>query len=155
MVVDGSPNVVTVRANLEIIESDKDLHFTATIAQNDKDDEDLTGLKGNKYIIDSIALQADQNLKFEIWFWHKDTKDDTDLDIDSFCGFVEIDLSTDGVQISGSNQYYYNKTGLQLLYEDEDMTKELHISLLNRSSTSKNPGSTGEVKLTIGALRLS
>ena len=148
-------SIVTVRPQLEIIESDKNTHFTGAIIQNAKEDEDITGLKGNKYIIDNVAIQADQNLKFEVWFWSKDTKDDTDLDIDTFLGFVEIDLSTSGVRIGGVNQYYDNKTGIQIMYEDKDATNELHVSLLNRSSTTKLAGATGEVKITIGALRLS
>jgi hypothetical protein len=131
------------------IRSDKDTHFYGAIVQNAKEDESLTGLLANKVRITGVAIQADQNLSFRVIFWSKDTFDDTDLDLDEYCGEVSLDLSTNGFRIAGANQYYLDMRGLELDYEDDDATKELHLSLMNLSATSKNATTTGEVVIEV------
>ena len=131
------------------LRSDKDNHFTGALATNAKEDENLSGLLGNKIRIVGVALQSDQNLDYRVIFWKKDSFDDTDLDLDRFCGEVELDLPTYGYQIAGANQYYLDMRGLDIDYEDEDETYELHISLMNLSATGKNAGATGEVVIEI------
>jgi len=131
------------------IRSDKDSNFSGSLAQYAKEDENLTGIIQNKIRIIGISMLADQNLLFKVLFWGKDTFDDSDLDVDTFTGEVEFDLATNGFQIGGSGKYYYDLRGLDLDYEDEDGTKELHVSLYNQSTTSKNAGSTGEVVIEV------
>lgn len=46
--------------------------------------------------------------------------DNTDLDLDRFCGEVEIDLPTNVYQIGRANQYYLDMRGLEIDYEDEE-----------------------------------
>jgi len=57
--------------------------------------------------------------------------------------------STSAFRIDSADQYRLNVSSLDILYEDYDQTKELHISLQNLSAVSKNAGSTGEVQLDI------
>lgn len=131
------------------VRSDKDDHFTGAIAQNAKEDENLTGLVSNRVRITGIALQADENLDFRVIFWRTDGFDNTDLDADKFCGEVEIDLPANGFQVGGANQYYLDVRGAMLDYEDEDETNELHVSLQCLSAAGKSSGGSGEVTLEI------
>lgn len=142
--------VVSKAEEIEIINTDKDIHFTETITINNQEKENITGLLGNKYLIRGVNVQSDQQLKYRLIFWGKDTFDDTDLDINSYIDDVELDFtSTSAFQIGSTGQYYLNVGSLDILYEDADNTKELHISLQNLSAVSKNSGSTGEVQLDI------
>jgi hypothetical protein len=129
------------------IASDKDTHFTGALNQYAKEDENLTNLLGNKIRITGITIEADQALDFWVMFWNKDTFDNTDLDLSTFIGMVELDLSTYGQRVGGSGQYYMSLEKVDLDCEDKDATNELHCSLFNASATAKNAGATGEVKL--------
>lgn len=126
------------------LKSDKDDHFTGALTTGNKEDENLVGLLGNKAIITNIAIQADQALDLWLMFWRKDSFEDSDLDVDTFIGAVELDLSTFGRQVGGAGQYYMSLEGVDLEYEDEDGSHELHVSLYNADTTSKNAGATGQ-----------
>jgi len=130
-----------------IAESDKDTHFTGALTQYAKEDENITGLLAEKVRITGIGILSDQQLHYKVLFWYKDTFDDSDLDVDEYCGEVDLDIPTYGFQIDGSGKWYLDIRNLHLDYHDLDATKELHISLMNMSTTSKNAGATGEVKL--------
>lgn len=129
------------------ITSSKDDHFTGSIIQNAKEDENLTGLLSNKITITGVSLQSDQSLNYRVLLYETDGFDDTDLDKDHFVEHIELDLGGDGFQIAATNQYHFALTNLGVDYEDKDGTKELHVALQNKSATTKNAGSTGEVKL--------
>lgn len=131
------------------LRTDKDLQFTGAIAQNAKADENLTGLLGNKVRITGVSLQAKENLSFRVIFWKTDGFDDTDLDLDRFCGEVTLDIPANGYQIGAANQYYLDMRGLDLDYEDEDGTNELHISLMCLTAAGKTAGVPGEVVLEV------
>lgn len=131
------------------LRSDKDTHFTGAIAQNAKEDEDLTGLLGNKVRITGVSLQADENLSFRVIFWKTDGFDNTSLFLDRFCGEVTIDLPTNGYRIGGANQYYLDMRGLDIDYEDEDASNELHVSLMCLTAAGKTAGAGGEVVLDV------
>ena len=131
------------------VKSDKDVNFTGAIIQNAKEDENLTGLLSNKIRVVGVSLQSDQSLHYKVLLWAKDSFDDTDLDLDAFCGEIDCDFTSYGFQIGGTGQYYLDIRGVDIDYEDEDASNELHLSLFNSSATSKNAGSTGEVKVTI------
>lgn len=132
-----------------IISTDKDDHFTEAITQNNHEKESLTGLESDKIYIRGVNIQADQALKFRLIFWSKDTFENSDIDEDSFLDYVDLDLATHGYQIAGSGQYYLNSGDLAIVYEDKDETRELHMSLMNLGTTSKNAGASGEVQLDI------
>ena len=140
--------VITAKQNIYTLSTDKDTHFTGALVQYAKADEDLAGLVSNKLRFTSIAVEADQNLDFWLIFWSKDTKDDTNLDLDAFRGAIEFDLSTYGIRPGGAGQYYLSLEDVNLDYDDEDGTKEIHMSLYNADATAKNAGATGETKFT-------
>lgn len=127
--------------------TDKDTHFTGAIATNAVEEENLTALVTNKIRIVGVAIQSDQQLDYRAIFFSKDSFADTDLDVDTFVGEVELDMLSYGFQIAGANQWYMVVNGLSIDYEDEDGTCELHTSLQNLSAAAKNAGATGEVKL--------
>lgn len=145
---EGTTSEVTVSTAqyFNTLRSDKDTHFTGGINQNAKEDENLTGLIGNKIRIVGISLQSDQSLDYRVIFWKSDGFDNTDLDLDRYCGEIEVDLPTYGYRIAGANQYYLDvRLAAGIDYEDEDASNELHISVMNLSATAKNAGATGEV----------
>lgn len=129
------------------ISSDKDSHFTGALAQYAKEDENLENLLANKIRIVGLNLEAKQQLHFWIILWSKDTFDNTDLDEDTFVAAVECDLPSYGIQPGSSGQYYISLEDVNIDYEDEDETKELHVSLYNADSTSKSSGASGEIRL--------
>ena len=140
---------VSKSEKISIIRTDKDINFTSSIVQYNHDTENLTGLTDNKVYIRGINAQSDQNLKYRLIFWTKDTFDDTDLDSDAYIDDVLLDFTdTESVfRINNTNQYYINISGLGILYEDEDESNEIHCSLQNLSATSKNAGATGEIQI--------
>lgn len=148
----GNLNIITdIRKSerLYILESDKDTHFTGSIAQYAHEEENIDGLSDPRIFIRGVNIQSDQPLKYRLIFWMKDTFADTDLDVDSYVDDVILDMSDDdnAFRINNTGQYYLNVSNLNILYEDEDSTTELHCSLQNLSPTSKNAGASGEVQL--------
>ena len=140
---------VSKSEKISIIRTDKDINFTSSIVQYNHDTENLTGLTDNRVYIRGINAQSDQNLKYRLIFWTKNTFDDTDLDSDAYIDDVLLDFTdTESVfRINNTNQYYINISGLGILYEDEDESNEIHCSLQNLSATSKNAGATGEIQI--------
>jgi hypothetical protein len=131
------------------IRSAEATHFRDAIAQNAVEHENITitGVgKTNEYLIESISVQSDQNLAWDIFFWRTDGNLDSALDSDTFVDFIEF-AAAEGKRIAGANQYYYAATGLSIVYIDSDRTDppELHLSLVNRSSSAKNAGDSGSV----------
>lgn len=136
---------------ISIIETDKDVNFTGAISQYDHEEVNLTGLTDNRIFVRGVNIQADQNLKFRLIFWTKDTFANTDLDEDSYIDDVILDMSDteNTFRINNAGQYYLNVSDLNILYEDKDATNELHISLQNLSAVDKAAGSSGEVQMDI------
>lgn len=136
-----------------IIRTDKDSHFTGALAQNAIEAENITGILTNSGTIVGVNLQSDQNLDWDIYFWAKDELDNTDLDLDECLGKVRF-VASDGDQIAGAGQYYYDSATSSyafrgIRYVDLDNTTELHVGLVNRNSTAKNAGATGEVVIRV------
>ena len=150
----GNLNVITdIRASerIYILETDKDTHFAGSIVQYDHETENIEGLSDDRVFIRGVNIQSDQPLKYRLIFWRKDTFADTDLDVDSYIDDVILDMSDidNTFRINNTGQYYLNVSNLNILYEDEDDTQELHCSLQNLSPTSKAAGASGEVQLDI------
>ena len=134
----------------QILRTLKGTHFTGEILQNAHETENITGLQFNKVNVLGINIQTSQNLHMALWFWAKDTFENVDLNEDSFLDFLELDIPTNGKRIwdgSAFNQYYLNVSGLGIMYEDEDQSQELHISLQNLSSTAKAAGSNVQIDI--------
>ena len=144
----------------QLISSDKDSHFTGALAQHAIEVEDITGLKAGTGMIISCMLQSDQNLDWTVYLFATDGHTDTDLDLDYCIGVIEF-VQADGIQIASANQYYYSTSNSsqpfrQFPYWDKDALDtpsgayELHVGLVNRNTTAKNAGATGEVVVRIG-----
>ncbi len=144
------------RIGITYIRSDKDLHFTGALTENSAEHEDLdfpsdwekTNI--NEILIQGITIQSDQNLEWDIFIWSKDSKDDSDLDVDTFIDFMNFP-ATIGKQIAGTGQYYYSLSNLSIPYQDDGRQSKLHCSIVNRSSTAKLAGATGEVVVVFAA----
>ena len=139
--------------------SDKDTHFTGGLAQNAGEFETLSRTSGNPYpasnrfIIEKIAVQSDQNLDWDVVLWSGAAADATDLDADLFVEY-EAFATTAGKQIAGANQFYYATSGLSIPYIDGDVERrsnspQVHVTLVNRNAAAKNAGATGEVVVVI------
>ena len=143
----GAPDFTKeLRTVIYTISSDKDLHFTDTIAQNGVEKENITGLRSDRIRISRITIQSDQRLLFQVLFYGKDTFEQADMDDDSFIDAVELNLPQYGIQQT-TNQWRLDVKDLDVNYVDQDGTKELHVVLKNLSPTDKNGGATGEVKI--------
>ena len=140
---------ITSMQSFTVIESDKDSQFEGALAQYAKLDENLTGLISDSIRITGIAILSDQQLHYKLILWYKDTFEDADLDVDEFCGEVDLDIPTYGFQVGGAGTWYFNVANLHLDYTDADASQELHLSLINMSAAAKLADPDGNVKLFI------
>lgn len=137
-----------------LIKTDKDSHFTGSLATNAMEFENITGLETNSCTIVQVEILSDQNLDWDVYFFAKDTADDTDLDLDEAIGRAKF-VVADGEQIAAAGPYRYSTATASgysfrgVRYIDTDKTHELHMGLVNRNATSKNAGATGEVVVRI------
>lgn len=142
---------------LEFLDTDKDTHFTSGLAQHAMETESVAfpsdwGTIGiDECIIESIVIQADQNLEWDIYIWSEAEVDNTDIDLDKFVDYANFP-TTSGKQIGAANQFYYASpaNNVKIPYKDQDHTQKIHVGLVNRSATAKNAGATGEIKLRLG-----
>lgn len=132
-----------------IVKSDKDLHFTGALIQNAREDESLVIRQGevNRGQIESISIIADQNLAFDVFIFEDQNFSNTDMDVDSFVDYEPFTVAS-GVQIAGAGSFYYGTSGLDIPYTAGD--GRIHVSLVNRSATTKTAGAAGEVVVKIG-----
>ena len=140
------------RIELASAKTDKDTHFTTAIAANGGTEEENLAIpsKVDYCAVHQIRIIGDEALDFRLMFFATDGFADTDLDADTFLGWVDIDLENDGVQIGGSGPYYLDaRLAIPLLYRDDDRTQEFHIALQNNSTSAKTAGASGEVSIEI------
>lgn len=141
---------VSKAEKIEIYSTVSTIHFTGAISLYANESENLTGLLSNKYTIKDINIQSMQPLIWLLQFYGDDGFDDTNLDTDSFLDEIELDMTEDpAFRVNNANQYKLNFSGLEMLYEDYDRTKELHIMLQNQSATAKLAGVNGAVQIDI------
>lgn len=146
---DGVPDMQLARGEEVLpLASDKDEHFTEAITMNNQETESIAGLLSNKIYIHGVNIQSVQALKYRLIFWWDANFDDTDIDVDSYAGHVELDMtSSPAFRIDSANQYYLDVGDLAFAYEDRDATNKIHCSLQNLSATAKIAGSSGAVQL--------
>ena len=143
----GAPDFVKeLRTVIYPIVSNTTLQFTDELIKNAVERENLTGLRSNRIRIPKISVQADQRLLFEVLLYATDLFEEADLDNDKFIAAIELNLPTYGFQQTES-QWRLDIENLNIDYIDADGTKEIHAVLKNLSPTTKNAGSSGEVKL--------
>lgn len=141
---------VSKAEKIEIYSTVSTTHFTESIVLNAHESENITGLKVNKYTIKAINIQSIQPLNYLLEFYGGDGFDSTNIDIDSFIDEIELDLTEEpAFRVNNANQYKLNLSGLEMLYEDYNITKELHLMLHNHSATTKAAGTAGAVQIDI------
>jgi len=68
-------------------------HFTEELTKNGSERENITGLVSDKILIHNVAINSVQPLHLRLDFYSKDTFTNSDLDVDTFIGAVELDLT--------------------------------------------------------------
>lgn len=139
--------------SISFVRTNAGSNFTGAIVMNDHIVENLPRLSDDRIVIKEINVQSVQNLKYKLWFWSNDTFDDVSLNVDSYRTSVLIDMTNSNNEtvdrLNNANQYYLDIRGLSILYEDLDVSNEIHCSLQNLSRTAKIAGSLGAVQLDI------
>lgn len=137
------------------VRTDKDVNYIGALVQNAGADENITlppqcaGVGNTAQVfIRAITIVSDQNLAWELDFWSTSGFANADLDLNSYIGRWTFGTG-DGVQIAGAGSYYYYIDGLGIPYYDDSKAGQLHMTLVNRSATSKNAGATGEIVITV------
>jgi len=133
---------------IEIIETNKDNHFTEGISTNNIEKETLS-LISSKYVINGVSIQSKQPLNYKILIWGSNNFDNSNLNTEKYIGAIDLNMEKESFQINNTGQYRLNIEDLQLQYTDFQSTNNLYIGLMNLSNTSKLSGSNGEVKLII------
>lgn len=145
-----------------VVKSDKDTNFTTGLAQNAGEEENISGIRYRSGTIEAIHITSDQNLDWDVYFFAKDGQMDTNLDTEYFLGVVTF-VAADAKQIAGAGQYYYSTNNCSYPFrpfpytdldayaviESDQVTPELHVTIVNRNATAKNAGATGEIVLTV------
>jgi len=152
--MDYSPGIINIdRAErIMTISTDKDVHFTGAIGLNQIEYEDIPGLPTNKITIRGVNIQAEEARLYTLWLWKSSTHANSDLDVDSFRDFINLDVATSGKRIAGSGQWYLQSSNLCILYEDDDPpTAEgyytLHLGLMVSAGGSKSAGKNIQIDI--------
>ena len=155
-----APNTVNVitAERIRTAQTVSTTHFTEAISQNCWETENLTeDTDGNpipnKITIREVNIQSEANLYYVLWFYSTDGFFNSDIDIDSFVEFVELDIPTLGRRIDTNcdatlnSQWYLQISGLALLLEDEDSSNELHMGLQCISAAGKGVGDAVQIDI--------
>ena len=129
----------------------------------------------NKCVINSVRLLAIQDLDWQVQFHSKSygsavgvaATQFSDVNGSHLVGWSNhlatttnipanwTDAHTTTATIYGSTTYASYISGLNIPYEDRDGTGRLHVNLVNKSATAKNPGDTGLIHLRVGVIYAS
>jgi len=132
------PAVYTLRTTSTV-------EFIGAILTNATEEANIAGLVANKVRITSVAILSDQQLDYRLIFFSSDTFANADPDIDAFRNEVELDIPSFGFQIGGAGLWYMSVNGLEMDFQDNDGTSELHVALQNLSAAAKIAGAGGEL----------
>ncbi len=136
----GTVNIVRSE-RVEIIKTVSTRDFTGALAQNEHEMVNLPDLIWNKLFIRGVNIQTTVNNHFRAIFWSSNVGEvATNLDDDTYLDHVDLDVPTNGFRIwdgAAFHQYYLEISGLGLIYEDDDDSYELHVSLQNLSVAPK------------------
>lgn len=136
--------------------TDPTTQFRGAIVQNNKIDLDynlpttLRGVNGDaRGSLRSLTIVSIQNLAWEVWLWES-TNHITLTGGVTVAGSNVIGRWTfaagDGIQdVTGDYIYYID--GLDVAYFDADKMGQLHLSLVNRSASSKLANDAGAVQV--------
>jgi len=141
-------NQISKAEQIEIYSTVSTIHFTSAIAYQGHESENITGLSTNRYKISGVNIQSMQPLKYVLEFYGSDDFDSTDLDSDTFLDNIVLDMTEfPAFRVDNANQYKLNLSDLEVIYEDYDNSKELHVTLHNMSPTTKAAGAAGAVQI--------
>jgi len=76
--------------------SNPEQQFTEELTKDGSEQENVTGLVSSKILIRNVSINSVQPLHLRIEFYSKDTFTNSDLDVDTFLGAVELDLTKYG-----------------------------------------------------------
>ena len=129
--------------------------FTGTGTQHVLYTTNITSVGYNQVSVRNITVVSSQNLAWEVFLFSKDTFANADVDTDSCISRIAFDTA-DGIQFGGAGNFYYSSmestlnagANIGVPYIDEDRSSELHVGLINRSSTPKEAGTYGPIAIT-------
>jgi len=132
-----------------IIQTDKDIHFTQKLLQNQCENETLN-LPTNKCVIDGVTVQSKQPLNYKLIIFGNNYFNNSNMNIEKFIGSIDLDMTQSPTfRIDNSNQYRLNSEDLRIFYTDYNETNKLYVSLMNMSITPKIFGIDGEIQINI------
>jgi len=130
------------------LQTDKDTAFTDGLAQNAAENENVVGLSANEGAIEDVTIIATERLAYEVQFYATDGFRNADMDLTRYLGSVRF-AEGDGIQVAGAGPFYYDAHNLGLPAIDLDGTRELHVTLVNRSAAAKTAGAGGALSVGI------
>ena len=99
----GTPDYILFPAlPLRRLKSSRTLHFTTSLAKGESEQENLSGLEANRIIITRLTILSRQPLLYRLLFFSRDTFTQSDLDLDTFVGSADADLSKYGQRLWGT-----------------------------------------------------
>jgi hypothetical protein len=135
------------------VRSDKDLHFTGSLATNAAEAEDIVlppacGGSAARAVVRAVTIQAKEDLDWELWFWASASYTNADMDLDYFLGKV-VFSAAEGTQIGATGFFTCYKGNLDVPIVDRDNTQTIHVKLVNRNAASKTAGTNGQVVVSL------
>lgn len=130
------------------LQTDKDTQFTDGLAQNAAENENVIGLSANEGAVEDVVIIATERLAYELQFYGTDGFRNADMDLTRYLGSVRF-AEGDGLQVAGAGPFYYDLHNLGLPAIDLDGTRELHVTLVNRSLLAKTAGAGGALSVGI------
>lgn len=111
----------------------------------------LKGINGNaRAQLRSLTIISIQNLAWELWLWGSTTHTTLTAGVTS-AGSNVIGrwtfAATDAVQDNNTGDFVYYIDGLDVPYVDLDNSGKLHLTLINRSVTSKLANDAGAIQV--------
>lgn len=145
--VTGAMSIIRAE-RIHTVETDSAVHFTGAISQNCWETENLTlntdgNPISNKITIKEVNIQSSANLHYVLWFFSTDGFYNSNIDMDSFVEWVDLDIPTLARRIDTNcdgtlnTQYFLQISALEILLQDEDSTNELHLGLQCISALGK------------------
>jgi len=132
-----------------IIQTDKYIHFTQELLQNQCENE-ILNLPTNKCVIDGITIQSKQPLNYKLIIFGNNYFNNSNMNIEKFIGSIDLNLTqSQTFRIDNSNQYRLNSEDLRIFYQDYNETNKLYISLMNMSTAPKVSGIDGDIQINI------
>ncbi len=153
----GDAEAVFGKRIIYVFESDTDSHFTSVTAQYVLENENITGLTWQKFVIRFIKAMNDEAHSCYLHIYAQDDNNNTDPDLDDQIGMVPLDFSASPTYRVGNGATYAHyrldvgrNNDLWFPYEDEDGTYEFHVSWEDLNAAGK-AGGADSIKIKVYA----